>query len=105
LPGSEILLPPMMEERGAIGAALLAQEKVGQGPTAFLGWHGGNFAIRQTVCHGCSNQCDIFHLAQDGAQFSHWGGRCERQQLAAAAGDAKQGSPALRDSRCGPCGS
>jgi predicted CoA-substrate-specific enzyme activase len=80
LPNNEILVPPLMEVRGALGAALLARQKVGEGKTRFVPWQGGSFSIQQEICDGCTNQCDIFFMHREGSFLAHWGGRCERKK-------------------------
>lgn len=78
LPECEIVRPPLTNVRGAFGAALLAQEAVGRGPTRFGGWQQGTFAVRAGVCPGCVNECELLSLHQDDKKVTTWGGRCER---------------------------
>jgi hypothetical protein len=78
LPNAEIVVPPLVTGRGALGAALLAVEEVGDRPTAFRGWQGGSLTTTQHYCDGCINECEIFSLLRDGDVQGRWGGRCQR---------------------------
>jgi predicted CoA-substrate-specific enzyme activase len=78
LPGSEIVIPPLTNCRGALGAALLAREGVGAGPTRFRGWQLGAVSVTLGACAGCVNECEILSLLRDGAPSARLGGRCDR---------------------------
>jgi predicted CoA-substrate-specific enzyme activase len=78
LPDGEIVSPPYLTGCGAVGAALLAREHVGTGPTAFCGWREGPFTVRPGACTGCVNTCELFTLYQNGRPLARWGGRCDR---------------------------
>ncbi len=75
----EIVVPPHNGVVGAIGAALLAQEKNHREPyqTRFRGFDLSQvqFTIRQFVCKGCSNNCDIQECTIDGEK-TYWGDKC-----------------------------
>jgi len=78
LPGREIVTPPHSTGCGAIGAALLAREAVGEGRTKFRGWQEGDFRISQSTCPHCGNQCKICSLNGEQGALARWGGRCDR---------------------------
>jgi hypothetical protein len=78
LPDCEIILPPHVTGCGAIGAAILAREEVGDEDTKFRGWQHGDFSIHPACCDGCVNECEILTLVQDEKDIARWGGRCER---------------------------
>ncbi|OGB94822.1 MAG: hypothetical protein A2Z31_01600 [candidate division NC10 bacterium RBG_16_65_8] len=64
---------------GAIGMALLAQEKVrGTGrPTAFRGFdlETVRYSLREFVCRACSNLCDMQEFTVEGVK-TYWGDKC-----------------------------
>jgi predicted CoA-substrate-specific enzyme activase len=78
LPGSDIVIPPLVTARGAIGAAILAQDQVRGQETTFRGWQTGTFFITQDACNRCVNECEVFSLLRDGESVARWGGRCEK---------------------------
>ncbi len=78
LPGCEILIPPHVTGCGALGAACLAREAVGNGSTCFRGKGQGNYSITPHHCENCVNQCEIFTILRNGKDLARWGGRCER---------------------------
>jgi len=75
----EIIVPPYNGVIGAIGAALLAREKVkalGISST-FRGYDLGaiNYSIREFTCNGCTNYCDIQEFTVEGEK-TYWGDKC-----------------------------
>lgn len=74
-----IIVPPHNGVIGAIGMALIAQERMqhaGQ-PSKFRGYdlERVNFSTREFVCRACSNYCDIKEFDIEG-QRSYWGDKC-----------------------------
>jgi predicted CoA-substrate-specific enzyme activase len=61
--GTDIIVPPYNGVVGAIGAALLAREKMSatRAPSRFRGWNleQVDYTMREFTCKGCSNECDI----------------------------------------------
>jgi predicted CoA-substrate-specific enzyme activase len=78
LPDAEIVRPPQITGRGAIGAAILAREKTLDGKTAFRGWQVESYSVAPSPCGGCAYDCDAFTLTRNGLALARWGGRCER---------------------------
>jgi activator of 2-hydroxyglutaryl-CoA dehydratase/predicted nucleotide-binding protein (sugar kinase/HSP70/actin superfamily) len=82
-----IIVPPHTAVLGAIGAALLAKEKVAAtgGGTRFRGYDLSQvpYRLREFTCQGCGNQCSIQEFTvQDEKTF--WGDKCSerfRQQV------------------------
>ncbi len=77
--GKPIIVPPHNGVMGAIGMALIAQERIqatGR-PTRFRGYDlfRVNFSTREFVCRACSNYCDMKEFTIDG-QRSYWGDKC-----------------------------
>lgn len=77
--GKEIIVPPHNATLGAIGAALLAREKINAtaGKTRFRGYDIAqvDYSIREFACHGCSNSCSIQEFkVEDERTF--WGDKC-----------------------------
>jgi predicted CoA-substrate-specific enzyme activase len=77
--GKEIIVPPYNGVVGAIGAALLAREKMSatQAPSRFRGWdlEKVDYTMREFTCKGCSNECDIRQFTI-GEEKTYWGDKC-----------------------------
>jgi len=82
----EINIPAHYNIMGAIGAGILAREKIqktGDG-TKFKGF-GTSEIDYKTVgfeCDGCSNRCEIIEMLMDGKMIARWGGRCGKWEYA-----------------------
>jgi predicted CoA-substrate-specific enzyme activase len=74
-----IIVPPHNGVIGAIGMALLAQDKVcGTGrPSTFRGFdlEAVRYALREFVCRACSNLCDMQEFTVEGVK-TYWGDKC-----------------------------
>jgi activator of 2-hydroxyglutaryl-CoA dehydratase/predicted nucleotide-binding protein (sugar kinase/HSP70/actin superfamily) len=77
--GKEIIVPPHNAVLGAIGAALLAREKIAATgmSTRFRGYdlQRVNYKLREFTCHGCGNQCSIQEFTVEGEK-TFWGDKC-----------------------------
>jgi len=77
--GQEIIVPPYNGVIGAIGAALLAREKVtALGlSTNFRGYDltAIDYKIREFTCQGCTNYCEIQEFTVEGNR-TYWGDKC-----------------------------
>ena len=77
--GKRIIVPPHNGVIGAIGMALLAQERVrGTGrSTAFRGFDLATvrYTLREFVCRACSNLCDMREFTVEGVK-TYWGDKC-----------------------------
>jgi len=75
----EIIVPPHNGVIGAIGAALLAQNKVEatDSNTTFRGYNVGkiDYVRKDFECPGCSNRCDIMQITVEGER-TFWGDQC-----------------------------
>lgn len=76
-----MIVPQHYAVMGALGAAYLAQEKVGMRPgtrTGFRGLHLGEtqFQAKSFECSGCANRCEVVEIMQDGISLAKWGDRC-----------------------------
>jgi len=83
----EIIVPPHNGVVGAIGVALLAKEKMeatGEA-TKFKGYdlNAVDYTIKEFVCNGCSNACDIQLVRVDGVK-TYWGDKCSDRYRKAA---------------------
>ncbi|UCF05256.1 MAG: hypothetical protein JSV33_15270 [bacterium] len=80
--GSEIIVPPYNGVIGAIGAALLAREKVKalDLSTTFRGFDltSIDYRIREFTCSGCTNYCDIQEFTVEGEK-TYWGDKCSER--------------------------
>ena len=98
--GKQIIVPPFNGVVGAIGAALLAREKMTAGVEAnsdhqlgtyvselddaidqvqskFRGYDLSqvNYTLREFTCHGCTNSCQIQEFTVEGDK-TYWGDKC-----------------------------
>ncbi len=93
----DIIVPPYNGVVGAIGAALLAREKMSatKDPSRFRGWdlEKVDYTIREFTCHGCTNECDIRQFTIDGEK-TYWGDKCSDRYRKRAKVDKK---PVIRD--------
>ncbi len=101
--GKEIIVPPHNGVLGAVGMALLAKEKMEAvgGPTRFRGWdlEQVDYTVKEFVCHGCTNECDIRQFTIDGEK-TYWGDKCSDRYRKRAKVDRTPvipDLPALRD--------
>jgi predicted CoA-substrate-specific enzyme activase len=78
----EIIVPPHNAVLGAIGAALLAREKVAAtgGGTRFRGYDMAqvDYKLREFACHGCGNQCAIQEFTVEDEK-TFWGDKCSER--------------------------
>lgn len=75
---TEVYVPRYYSVMGAIGAAILAREKVGSAPTSFKGFEISDIAYSTSSfgCKGCANDCEVVQIKVGGKVLSRWGGRC-----------------------------
>ena len=77
--GKEIIVPPHNVLLGAIGAALLAKEKMlsTQAATRFRGYDLSqvDYTLREFTCKGCGNRCAIQQFTVAGEK-TYWGDKC-----------------------------
>ncbi len=77
--GKEIIVPPHNAILGAIGAALLAREKIKAtgAVTRFRGYdlEQVDYRLREFTCHGCSNLCAIQEFTVEDEK-TFWGDKC-----------------------------
>ncbi|MDZ7270368.1 MAG: acyl-CoA dehydratase activase [candidate division KSB1 bacterium] len=77
--GKPIIVPPFNGVLGAIGAALLARDRVQATgmPSRFrgLGFEPGALRVRHFTCKGCANYCQMQEY-DFGGEKSYWGDKC-----------------------------
>ncbi|MBN1489315.1 MAG: CoA protein activase, partial [Phycisphaerae bacterium] len=77
--GKEIIVPPHNAVLGAIGAAMLAKEKVtATGRTSrFRGYDLGkvDYTLREFTCKACGNHCSVQEFTVEGEK-TYWGDKC-----------------------------
>ncbi len=74
----EIIVPPYNGVIGAIGAALLAMEKMRDGlPSSFRGYslEKIDYTLREFTCKACSNYCNMQAFKVED-QTTYWGDQC-----------------------------
>jgi len=78
----QVIVPPHHEIMGAIGAALLLREEIGNNnyETKFKGFDVSrtDFIVSSFICESCPNLCEIARLSINGRVLARWGGRCDR---------------------------
>jgi len=85
-----VIVPEHYDVMGALGAAYLAQERVGMQlelRTKFRGLHLGEtqFQAKSQECSGCANRCEVIEIMQDGVSLAMWGDRCGKWSMATMA--------------------
>jgi predicted CoA-substrate-specific enzyme activase len=83
---TEINVPKHYNIMGAIGAAILAREKINKNnsKTLFKGFEISEVDYRTAgfECNGCSNHCEIIEMLMEGKMTARWGGRCGKWEYA-----------------------
>ncbi len=100
--GKPIIIPPHFDVTGAIGAAILARNSMGEGQTTrFKGFNISKipFSISGFTCHACTNNCEIQQVTIEGeSRKLYYGGRCEKFEHDGRKGKGK-GIPNLFEER------
>jgi predicted CoA-substrate-specific enzyme activase len=98
--GKPITVPPHHDVTGAIGAALLAMDRVGDTASGFKGFDVADREYRQDsfACKSCSNTCEINRIRMEGEKPLFYGGRCEKYEVQRA-GPEIDGIPSLFEER------
>ncbi|MBL7960083.1 CoA activase, partial [bacterium] len=98
----KIIVPPHNGVVGAIGAAILAKEKVNASKmiTKFRGWSldSVDYTVRHFTCRACSNFCDMQEVKVD-SEKTFWGDKCSDKFRKKAKVDKKPVIPNLSDIR------
>jgi len=78
---TEIMVPEHHELMGAIGAAMLAREKLSESDNGsqFKGFGVSEIEYHTSSfeCKACPNLCEIAQLSINGQVLARWGGRCD----------------------------
>jgi predicted CoA-substrate-specific enzyme activase len=78
----QIIIPPHNAVLGALGAALLAHEKMSGSPKKprFRGWDMDqvDYRLREFTCKACGNQCAVQEFTVDGEK-TYWGDKCSER--------------------------
>jgi len=76
----EVIVPKYFNVMGAIGAAILAKEKIEKDKTVttFRGFDAlhTDFVPKSFTCNGCSNSCEVIKVTAAGKTIAVWGDRC-----------------------------
>ena len=81
---TEIIVPPQYHVMGAIGAAILAKDRLGgNGHSAFRGFEIGSKESRTSSyeCPDCPNACEIIEVFIEDRMIARWGDRCGKWQF------------------------
>ncbi|MEW5995671.1 MAG: acyl-CoA dehydratase activase-related protein, partial [Candidatus Zixiibacteriota bacterium] len=83
--GKKVTVPPHHDVTGAIGAAILAEERLAEPDfrTSFKGFdlHQRRYHIETFACEDCANQCEINKVAIEGEEPLYYGARCEKYDI------------------------
>jgi len=83
--GKQVTVPLHHDVTGAIGAAILASERLDETgfTTAFKGFdlHLRRYDLDSFTCDDCSNQCEIHVVRIEGEEPLYYGARCEKYDL------------------------
>jgi len=81
---TEVIVLPHHEVMGALGAALLARERMDGRRTCFKGFRVALAEYRAVSfeCRACPNLCEIAQIKMDDQVVARWGGRCDRWEMA-----------------------
>ncbi|OAT86452.1 acyl-CoA dehydratase activase [Desulfotomaculum copahuensis] len=77
--GLTVQIPPHYGVMGAVGAALLAREKMARGGNSRFRGFGvaaTRFAAGGFECDGCPNLCEVVEIKREGEVIARWGDRC-----------------------------
>lgn len=78
--GCKVIVPPHHKVMGAIGAALIAKERLNKEKmhTNFTGFNlsNTNFNSQSFECSGCSNRCEVIKIKNDDSIIGCFGDRC-----------------------------
>jgi len=77
---TEVIVPPGHEVMGAIGAALLVHEEMGNNrQSKFSGFGVTEMEYHTSTfeCKRCPNRCEIAQISTNGRVLARWGGRCD----------------------------
>lgn len=100
--GKPIIVPPHNGVVGAIGAAILAREKIQQTgeQTAFRGFSldAVDYTVRHFTCRACSNYCDMQEIKVD-SEKTFWGDKCSDKFRKKSRANKKPVIPNLYDLR------
>ena len=80
LKGKTTIVPEHKEVSGAIGAAMLAKEEMGNTPSKFKGFQKvleSEFKLSTFVCKKCDNNCNISRMEIPGEAPTFYGSRCD----------------------------
>ncbi|HWQ70845.1 MAG TPA: acyl-CoA dehydratase activase [Desulfitobacteriaceae bacterium] len=77
----KVIIPDYFAVMGALGAAYLAQEKVGlnaRKQTRFRGLEMAEYSFQAGSfdCSGCANNCEVIRISQNEEILAYWGDRC-----------------------------
>ncbi|MBD3168644.1 MAG: CoA activase [candidate division Zixibacteria bacterium] len=80
--GKEIIVPPHHDVTGAIGAAIIARDRIAGKETGFKGFgiHKKKYTLTSFTCDDCPNSCHIHKVEREGDEPLYYGSRCEKYE-------------------------
>ncbi|MCP4634706.1 MAG: CoA activase, partial [candidate division Zixibacteria bacterium] len=80
--GKEITVPPHHDVTGAIGAAILARDYIGEKQSEFKGFgvHKRKYSLTSFTCEDCPNSCHIHKIERESDTDLFYGSRCEKYE-------------------------
>lgn len=85
--GLSVIVPQHYDVMGAIGAAILAMEELGQQePKARFDFKAADidFKTRSFECAGCPNHCEVVEVSRESAVIDRFGDRCGKWEVQTA---------------------
>ncbi|MFZ5644116.1 MAG: acyl-CoA dehydratase activase [Bacillota bacterium] len=76
---NEVVIPEHYDVMGAVGAAMMARERVSRGiHTNFKGFGtvDADYKAGSFECDGCPNMCEVVEIKEKSAVIARWGDRC-----------------------------
>jgi len=92
LKGKKLTVPEHKEISGAIGAALLAKERVSGGESRFRGFRStidSEPKLSTFICKHCDNNCTITRMQMSDEKPTFYGSRCDRYDSTISKGKVK----------------
>ncbi len=81
--GKKVTVPPHHDVLGAVGAAIIAQRRLPEGPSRFKGFdlRAMKYQVESFECTDCPNHCEINRVLIEGEEPLYYGSRCGKYDV------------------------